>query len=89
MQQAASRFRTRNDEFVPLEDDFIPSRQARGVTDVSFDVNQADFFGFIGPNGAALFAAMIGITALSREENRHTAVCLVLAYAKYLMKDIR
>lgn len=37
------------DEFVPLEDDFVPSRQARGVTDVSFDVNQADFFGFIGP----------------------------------------
>ena len=23
--------------------------KARGVTDVSFDVNQADFFGFIGP----------------------------------------
>ena len=63
--------------------------KARGVTDVSFDVNQADFFGFIGPNGAALFAAMIGITALSREENRHTAVCLVFAYAKYLRKDIR
>ena len=63
--------------------------KARGVTDVSFDVNQADFFGFIGPNGAALFAAMIGITALSREENRHTSVCLALAYAKYLMKDIR
>lgn len=37
------------DEFVPLEDDFVLSRQARGVTDVSFDVNQADFFGFIGP----------------------------------------
>ena len=89
MQLAASRFGTRNDEFVPLEDDFVPSRQARGVTDVSFDVNQADFFGFIGPNGAALFAAMIGITALSREENRHTSVCLALAYAKYLMKDIR
>ena len=89
MQQAASRFRTRNDEFVPLEDDFVLSRQARGVTDVSFDVNHADFFGFIRPNGAALFAARIGITALSREENRHTSVCLALAYAKYLMKDIR
>ena len=91
------------DEFVPFEDDFIPSRQARviiahlinsayisntcyntpvmnqkhieikklvkyygkarGVTDVSFDVNQADFFGFIGPNGAGkstLFSIVCG-----------------------------
>ena len=26
--------------------------KARGVSDLSFDVNQGDFFGFIGPNGA-------------------------------------
>lgn len=94
------------DEFVPLEDDFIPSRQARviiahlinsayicntcyntpvmnqkhieikklvkyygkarGVTDVSFDVNQADFFGFIGPNGAGKSTTIRILTGLIR-----------------------
>jgi len=50
-------------------------RNGRGITDISFDINQGEIFGLLGPNGSGKTTIMKSITGLVRPNEGTVKIC--------------